>query len=165
MGQDTPHRLPATRCPPWPAHGCQGPQKSGSVGKPLQDTAGLSQSTLGWERAPGAEQGQGRGCYPNSMVLGEGGCPELGRGRGCYPSSMVLGEGGCLELEGWIHPWCFILGIILLAFPGFGEGEIHWDCNSWEKGSLCCSVPILQIPGWLSTLGIPFQHYRDSLEL
>lgn len=37
VGQDTLLGLTATRCPPWPTQGCQGPQKSGRVGKSLQN--------------------------------------------------------------------------------------------------------------------------------
>lgn len=123
VGQDTPHGLPATRCPPWPTHGCQGPQKSASVGKSLQDTAGPSPSTLGSERLPGAEQGQGL----LSQFHGFGGKVDA---WSCRDGSIPGVFYGC-------NP---------PGFPMLWERVNPWDCSAaspgelcWTRFSVCCS--------------------------
>lgn len=134
MGQDTPHGLPATRCPPWPTHGCQGPQKSGRVGKSLQNAAAQSLSSLGWERVPGAEQGQGL-------------LPQF-HGFGGKVDAWSWRDG---SIPGVLHSvsssW---------LFHALGKGEILFFTGiamqpclgslCWSSLSMCCScsVPILQ---------------------
>lgn len=152
VGQDTPHGLPATRCPPWPTHGCQGPQKSASVGKSLQDTAGPSPSTLGSERLPGAEQGQGLlsqfhgfGGKVDAWSCRDGSIP--GVFYGCNPPGfpMLWERVNPLGLP-CSQPWGAVLDQVLRVL-------------------LPCSLPILQVPGRVSALGIPSQQCRGSLGL
>lgn len=152
VGQDTPHGLPATRCPPWPTHGCQGPQKSASVGKSLQDTAGQSPSTLGWERLPRAEQGQGLlpqfhgfGGKMDAWSCRGGSIP--GVFYGCNPPGfpMLWERVNPLGLP-CSQPWGAVLDQVLRVL-------------------LPCSLPILQVPGRVSALRIPSQRCRGSLGL
>lgn len=59
-----------------------------------------------------------------SPPWGRRGCLELRRGRGDVVTIPWLRwEGGCLHLEGGLHPWWIMPGVILLAFPCFGKGE------------------------------------------